>query len=240
MLDVASEPIFAWDMEHGIVFWNKAAVETYGYTREEALGRVSHELLATTHPDGVAQLRRRLERDGRWSGEVIHTARSGRTIVAESRMVVLPTPTGERLVLESCRDITARRAAEETLRQSQKMEAVGQLTGGIAHDFNNLLTVILGELQLLRGRARARQPVRATWPTAQRAPRCAARPHAEAARVRSPPGARAAPIDVNERVSGMTGMLARTLGEHIQIRRPARPSRRARAGRSGAARDWRC
>src|SRR6516165_2055816 len=46
MLDVASEPIFAWDMERGIVFWNKAAAETYGYARDEALGHVSHELLA--------------------------------------------------------------------------------------------------------------------------------------------------------------------------------------------------
>jgi PAS domain S-box-containing protein len=41
MLDVASEPIFAWDMERGIVFWNKAAAETYGYARDEALGRGS-------------------------------------------------------------------------------------------------------------------------------------------------------------------------------------------------------
>ena len=82
MLDVASEPIFAWDIEHGIVFWNKAAAETYGYTREEALGRVSHDLLRTVHPDGMAQLRQRLERDGRWSGEVLHTARDGRTIVS--------------------------------------------------------------------------------------------------------------------------------------------------------------
>lgn len=218
MLDVASEPIFAWDMEHGIVFWNKAAAETYGYTREEALGRVSHELLRTIHPGGIAQLRQHLSRDGRWSGELIHTARNGRTIVAEIRMVVLPTPTGERLVLESCRDITARRAAEETLRQSQKMEAVGQLTGGIAHDFNNLLTIILANLQLLADELAPGSPSRDMADSATRAALRGADLTKKLLVFARRQQLEAAPLDVNERVSNMAGMLTRTLGEHIQVR----------------------
>jgi PAS domain S-box-containing protein len=223
LLDVASEPIFAWDMERGIVFWNKAAAETYGYTREEALGRVSHELLATVHPEGISRLRQLLQRDGRWSGELLHTARDGRTIVADIRMVMLSTPDGERLVLESCRDITARRATEESLRQSQKMEAVGQLTGGIAHDFNNLLTIILANLQLLEDEL---APGGVSRELADSATRAALR-GADLTRkllvfARRQP-LEAAPLDVNERVSSMAGMLARTLGEHIQVREKLTP-----------------
>lgn len=110
----------------------------------------------------------------------------------------------------------ARETAEANLRQSQKMEAVGQLTGGIAHDFNNLLTIIIGSLDLLRRRTdddRTRRLVDNALEGATRAATLTARLLAFSRRQPLSPR----PIDVNHLVAGMSDLLHRTLGEGIHV-----------------------
>ena len=223
MLDLASEPIFAWHIGGGIVYWNKAATDTYGYAREEALGQNIHELLETAHPEGMDHIDELLYRENLWEGELVHTTRDGRRIVVESKMALVTTRTGDRLVLESCRDITARRAAEEVLRQAQKMEAVGQLTGGIAHDFNNLLTIILANLQLLEDELPSDAPSLELASSATRAAQRGADLTRKLLVFARRQRLESKPLDVNELVSNMTGMLARTLGERIRIVESLKP-----------------
>jgi signal transduction histidine kinase/CheY-like chemotaxis protein len=121
--------------------------------------------------------------------------------------------------LASLRDISARKAMEERLRHSAKMEAVGQLTAGIAHDFNNLLTVVLGNLESVRRQstvtdaAQARALDNATR-AARRAAMLTERLLAFARRKPLEPRV----LDINEIVLGMSDLLQRTLGERIRVR----------------------
>ncbi|HEY0327165.1 MAG TPA: PAS domain S-box protein, partial [Allosphingosinicella sp.] len=115
--------------------------------------------------------------------------------------------------------IAERERMEEALRQSQKMEAVGQLTGGIAHDFNNLLTVITGNLELAQrqlagsGNARLERNIANALTGSERAAVLTQRLLAFSRRQPLAPK----PIDPNKLVTGMSDLLHRSLGETISV-----------------------
>jgi PAS domain S-box-containing protein len=107
--------------------------------------------------------------------------------------------------------------AEERLRHSQQLEAVGQLSGGIAHDFNNLLTVIIGNLQLIEGDVAGQSEVAQPVEAALRAANSAAELTRKLLAFSRRQALRPRPIDVNERVGSMLEMIRRTIGERIVI-----------------------
>ena len=140
-----------------IVAVNPAWTTLFSWTEQELVG---HSLFDLLHPDDVARSNEAADHMAR--GEtLLHVENRVRHRDGTYRWVVWAAVPGDGLVNAVGRDITAERdqaealrGAEERLRQSQKMEAVGQLTGGLAHDFNNLLTGISGSLELLGTRLR--------------------------------------------------------------------------------------
>jgi hypothetical protein len=162
VIDANPNLIFVKDPVGGFTLANRAAAELYGTTVEELIGR-SPDLARNAHEAAHSMIADREVLETRKSrfdaSEPIVDARTGELRWFEMRRAPLIMPDGTAQVLGIGTDQTERRAAEQALRvaeeqirQSQKMEAVGQLAGGIAHDFNNLLTVILGYTEvLLRG-----------------------------------------------------------------------------------------
>src|SRR5262249_3208949 len=129
----------------------------------------------------------------------------------------------EQAAMERAREATRQRdVAEDALRQSQKMEAVGQLTGGVAHDFNNLLTVVMGNLELAQrqlenwteaSQDRMRRTLAQAMRGAQRGATLTQRLLAFSRRQPLSPK----PLDLNKLVGGLTEFLRRALGEIVDL-----------------------
>lgn len=114
LLDLAHDAILVRDAANRILVWNKGAEELYGWTAQEALGRVTHVLFKTRFPASPASIQAQLDREGAWEGELTHTRPDGRVVIVESRQVVVRGDDGDlSAILEINRDITARRRIEE-------------------------------------------------------------------------------------------------------------------------------
>jgi PAS domain S-box-containing protein len=121
LLDLSSDAILVRDAEDRITYWNKGASELYGFTHEEAVGKVSHELLQTEFPAPPETIAIQVRRDGRWNGELVHTCKNGTRIVSTSRWVVDLDANGAlRAVLETNNDVTQEKETEKALRESEE------------------------------------------------------------------------------------------------------------------------
>lgn len=153
-----------------------------------------------------------------WTDEYRIRRGDGATRLVIDRGFVIRGDDGKPLrMIGSIMDITDQRHLEERLRQSQKLEAVGQLTGGVAHDFNNILTVILGNAELLsesmpEGSANHAMATM-TVSAAERGAQLTSRLLAFARRQPLEPR----PLDLNALVSGLSGLLGRALKENIEL-----------------------
>jgi PAS domain S-box-containing protein len=113
LLEYTHDAIIIWEMEGaGILYWNQAAEQLYGYSREEAQGKVTHDLLQTVTRKPVKELESTLARYGVWVGELRHTTSDGRIVEVEGRLSLMSQRNGRWLVLEVNRDITDRKRAQ--------------------------------------------------------------------------------------------------------------------------------
>jgi len=126
LMDQSSEALITRELGGVIRSWNRGAERLYGWTAVEAVGQRSHALLHT--PPGMVQtMETALEQTGRWEGELLHTTRDGRSVTVEARQTAIRAEDGPLLILESNRDITERKRAEEALKlHAAIMETVAE------------------------------------------------------------------------------------------------------------------
>jgi PAS domain S-box-containing protein len=219
ILDTVPEAMIVIDARGSVTSFSAAAAQLFGYRPEEVVGQNVKMLMPEPY---------RSEHDG-YIGRYLRTGEA--RIIGYGRVVKGQTKDGAIFPMELAvgearsngqiftgfiRDLTSRQKMEEELRQSQKMEAIGQLTGGLAHDFNNLLTVITGNLEMLDMSledSNQRELLKDAQDAAQDGAKLTAQLLAFGRRQPLNPK----PTDMTPLISNFSELLRRTLGESIEL-----------------------
>jgi PAS domain S-box-containing protein len=216
LFDASPLPLFVFDAETlRFAAVNDAAVDAYGYTRDELLARALPDLWL---PEDAADQRAQLHaaagttsfavtRHRRKDGSVISVERTARPLVFGGRPSWLAV----------VKDVTEQHRLEEQLRQAQKMEAIGRLAGGVAHDFNNVLTVILSYCTLMGRALPEPDPMRSDVGEIERAAERAATLTRQLLTFSRQQVVEPRQLDLNEVVAGMDRMLRRLIGEDVEL-----------------------
>jgi two-component system, chemotaxis family, CheB/CheR fusion protein len=117
LLDLAHDTVMVRALKGEILFWNRGAEEMYGWDKEYALGKTTHQLLRTQFPKPFSEIEEDLRRSGHWEGELVHATKMGATRIVNSRWALLEQNNAEPVILEINTDISDRKRSEETLRR---------------------------------------------------------------------------------------------------------------------------
>jgi two-component system cell cycle sensor histidine kinase/response regulator CckA len=196
---------------------NKAWVEYVGWSRDEAIGKTALDLNVWGSEENRDQIIKELTEKGRLKQfkSNLYT-RSG-----ERRIVLLDAEymheNDQPKMFISGIDITEREEIEEQLRQSQKLESIGQLTGGIAHDFNNLLSIIMGHAELASIDAENNRDVRPSLAAVQRSAETGAKLIQQLLAFSRKQKLSPESFNLGNHITLMRPLLATTLGKHIGL-----------------------
>jgi PAS domain S-box-containing protein len=221
ILDTVPEAMVVIDERGVITSFSAAAAQLFGYDASEVVGGNVKMLMpapyGAEHDGYMEHYMRTGEARIIGYGRVVTGLTKGGSTFPMELAVGEARANGQRIFTGFIRDLTSRQRMEEELRQSQKMEAIGQLTGGVAHDFNNLLTVIMGNLEMLEAGVtdpRQREMVK----EAQEASADGAKLTAQLLAFGRRQPLNPKPTDIGRLISNFSDLLRRTLGEAIELR----------------------
>lgn len=216
-----NDVIWDWDLETNHIWWNDGLRTLFGYDPEK-METGLESWTKQIHPDDLERVLTSIKAvingtGNKWQDEY-RLVRADGTIrhVADRGFVIRNSRDKAVRMLGSVMDVTSQREIEMRLRQSQKLEAIGQLTGGIAHDFNNLLTVILGNAEMLAEQLtdpKLRALADISIGAAERGAELTNRLLAFARRQALKPER----IDIGTHIDGLEPLLRRTLNENIDL-----------------------
>ena len=150
LLDCAQDAILVQKVDGEISYWNHGARRLYGWSREEAVGRNTMDLIVTDR-EACLFARKQTCAHGEWRGELRHRTNEGREVVVQSSWTLVEDAEAKpKAFLVINTDVTENRLLEAKFLRSQRMESMGMMVGGIAHDLNNMLAPLLMSVDILQ------------------------------------------------------------------------------------------
>ncbi|SNS34664.1 PAS domain S-box-containing protein [Noviherbaspirillum humi] len=211
--------------DNPIVFVNRAFLDMSGYEETQVIGRNCRMLQGpNTDPDTVAEIRAAVREHRAVAVDILNYKADGSPFW--NALFIGPIFDAEgRLTyfFASQLDITQRRVSEQSFRQAQKMEAIGQLTAGLAHDFNNLLQVVTGNLELAKHQASDNPRLRDALDRAEQAAFKGGKLTQQLLTFARKQRLEPRQVNLNTLVVEFSEMLARTLGESVDLRLQLKP-----------------
>lgn len=217
---------YLYDSNLNLCRWNRNHETLLGYSGDDIKGRFLGDWHATKEGRDLAvTASRRIIEQGLALDAVEGSLRhkNGREIPFLLTGVRVESPDGPMLAGVGI-DLTERRHLEEQLRQSQKMESIGQLAGGVAHDFNNILTTIMGNIDLAKTIADPSSPVHEYLNNTMRAAESAEKLTRQLLAFSRKEVIVPRVLNINQVLDGMKGMLSRLLGEDVSLRTKLAPN----------------
>ena len=176
LIDLTPGAIIVTSLDGTIYFWSKGAEKMYGWTKKEVIGQDIHELLETKFPCSLEEILSQIKLEGKWSGEITHTAKDGNKVVVQTYWLgKLGKDNGITEILESNVDVTERihmqtkleesavlleeyanqmenlaNQRAEQLKNAERLAAIGATAGMVGHDIRNPLQAITGDLYLAK------------------------------------------------------------------------------------------
>jgi PAS domain S-box-containing protein len=220
-LEAGRAGVWLADLRTGKIVWSGTKEPQSGLLPGQFLGSLDH-FLSVVHPDDrqiiATAVQDHADHPGDFELEFRIQRPDGAVRWIQSHGRVQTDPEGQPVrVVGVARDITDRKELETQLRQSQKLEAIGQLAGGLAHDFNNLLTVIVGYSQQILDRLVADDPLRDDLEQVCRAGQRATQLTRQLLAFSRKQIMRPVPLDLNALISDTSRMLGPLIGEHIEL-----------------------
>jgi PAS domain S-box-containing protein len=214
----SEDAIVGKDLNGVITDWNAGAEHLFGYAADEAIGKRSSVLFSQEQDRDIAQAEEKLRRGEEVPPyETVRRTKDDKEIPVSVRVSLIKE--GDRIIGLSAisRDLRSTRGLQEQLRQSQKMEAIGQLAGGVAHDFNNLLTVINGYSEMLAANLHPDDPSRPLAEDIRKAGERAASLTRQLLAFSRKQMLEVKDVNLNETVEQAGKMLRRLIGEDVKL-----------------------